>query len=410
VKQNEAKESLQLDDLPDLASLPFILELGCSGIMPSRGAPSRPTQSPMNPSQQDPTTVQASADPLDGKIRKISVLPVDKEHCPYDFQFVTDHIGWLFCTDRIWQTTDGGYIWEQIAVNNVGSDYASFFFSNSQVGWCYSYKMIQQTEDGGHHWDRIPNPIKAERGAIKTVRFLKDGKTGWLAGSEWEPIPSGADAYDFPHPSRTDGKNAVRGIIFHTTDGGHHWQKQNAPIRLGYLVDYFYVSESNDIWALCDFDLLHLVGNDWKKVDFKKSNCMNSQLLNALNLTEDAEDYFELTEINFSDAKNGWLSVANSLVAKSTDGGQTWCDLLSPHSLREQPNEPTAFKELFFADSRKGWGLTRSGKLYRTYDGGASWEKIQSDLKFSSMHFLNPQNGWLIAGAIVSQVVRTLSR
>src|SRR5205085_2595823 len=255
-------------------------EFGCSGLVASHEQASKPAAKLAATHEPTPQLIQGSADRQDGIIRKISGLPTDTEYCPDDFQFITDRIGWLFCSDWIWQTTDGSQTWERMSVANIDSgDYASFFFVSPQVGWCYSHAVIQQTEDGGHHWTRIPNPLQGRKGSIETVKFLKDGKTGWLAGSEWEPIPSGASTYDFPHSSRTDGKNAVRGMIFYTTDGGRHWQKQSAPIRLGFLVTYFYISENNQVWALCDFDLLHLVGNTWKKVDFTKAKCPNSQLL-----------------------------------------------------------------------------------------------------------------------------------
>ncbi len=99
--------------------------------------------------------------------------------------------------------------------------------------------------------------------------------------------------------------------------------------------------------------------------------------------------------LNMLDVNNGW-ALNNQAVLRTTDGGNTWYNA-TPSGVSGLPGNS------FFLDSATGWVVLpgadfTSGTLYRTTDGGASWTSNSVPFSGASLQFLDPADGWALAG------------
>ena len=333
---------------------------------------------------------------VSGRFEKVCDLPFQEEYCRTGFQFVNERDGWIFCGNSLSRTSNGGKSWENI---NVASDknftYVEFEFVSPQIGWKYARDAMQKTGDGGLTWTPVNIPIQKNKGLISSTCWL-DNENQWIAGGVFEPIPLSQSKKFIEQRYWGEQGTALSRAIFFTNDGGKTWRKQQAKSLIGSEF-FLYVSKQKEIWAISGTELFHLIAGRWEETDFIKSSCGNHGLLTTVGLSQKHGDIYGISSIYFADKLHGWLSFSNGYVAKTTDGGQSWCDLLEPDVLQEETDDRSFFWEMYFADTATGWGRTDSGKLYETKDGGSTWIRLHSDMKFSSMCFLDAQNGWVIA-------------
>ncbi|GGJ37787.1 sialidase family protein [Deinococcus roseus] len=77
----------------------------------------------------------------------------------------------------------------------------------------------------------------------------------------------------------------------------------------------------------------------------------------------------QLTQVVFTDAKNGFTWLGGKLYMTST-AGQTWHQIVVPFE------NAAGFKQISFADPKNGMALLDTA-LWITSDGGASWQEIK---------------------------------
>lgn len=329
---------------------------------------------------------------------KLSDFPSQEPQCVTGLQFVNENDGWTFCDGTLWSSSDGGKNWQKIFENDDLDSYTTeIHFISPRVGWKNTRDTLHKTEDGGRTWILLNIPFQAGKGDIGSIHILDAGKQIWLAGGIAVPISSiQLDKTPIAKPYfRGDGTVSKR-VIFHSIDGGKTWKQETieSPVGSGCGV---YISPDGKIWAIDDTHMFHLKEGQWKKVDFTKSKCVNHYLLEATTTGDRYGDLYGITDLTFADGSNGWIGFENGYMAKTTDGGQTWCDLLPPNTLKDETGLRLFFFHIYFADANHGWGLATSDKLYETNDGGRTWSRIDSDVKFSYMYFLDAKHGWAIA-------------
>ncbi|HZU06517.1 MAG TPA: hypothetical protein VFB73_11100 [Chloroflexota bacterium] len=100
------------------------------------------------------------------------------------------------------------------------------------------------------------------------------------------------------------------------------------------------------------------------------------------------QDAAGFTALRFADARHGWLSDSNGILA-TTDGGQTW--------RRQYTSEPIhAFAAL---DPQLAWAVGARSVL-GTADGGQHWEVLATpSVPLSRVDFATARRGWGIAAA-----------
>ena len=107
------------------------------------------------------------------------------------------------------------------------------------------------------------------------------------------------------------------------------------------------------------------------------------------------------TGISFVDQRDGFLLFSCGLIARSEDGGKTWC------GLPELPDSSTCkdcylgiqrqFRRVLFRDIDNGLALDGQGFLYETIDGGTSWQRLDTSITFGSIGYMNDANAWVIS-------------
>jgi photosystem II stability/assembly factor-like uncharacterized protein len=159
-------------------------------------------------------------------------------------------MGWVGATDgEIHSTLDGGKTWHSQTVTS-GTSIKDLFFIDEHNGWLSAWPNggIYSTNDGGETWHLQLQQTANRNVGINSLCFINQNE-GWAAGQEW--------------PARI-GHEPMRGVVFHTSDGGRHWQVVQVA---------------------------------------------------------DAELFFE--RIYFPDEQHGWL-IARDRIYRSDDSGKTW--------------------------------------------------------------------------------------
>jgi len=147
-------------------------------------------------------------------------------------------------------------------------------------------------------------------------------------------------------------------------------------------------------WVAGDAGVLHTIdgGNTWREDYRFKRGC---------------ENYFALQDIHptgiaFLDQKNGLLLFGFGIVARSTDGGNSWCgiaDLPSAALPEECHTElPGKFRDIAFKDPNYGIALDCIGVMFESHDGGATWQKVEDAMQFGSIPYHDDANAWLVTG------------
>jgi|GEM_PF-1964227 photosystem II stability/assembly factor-like uncharacterized protein len=106
-------------------------------------------------------------------------------------------------------------------------------------------------------------------------------------------------------------------------------------------------------------------------------------------------DQFQMTEISFPDATNGFIGGRKNNVyqnlQKTTDNGTTWTDITPDPSITEP------IYSLFFLNSQEGWA-TCGRSLYITNNGGAAWSTINLSFIPQDIRFIDSQTGFIAGG------------
>jgi photosystem II stability/assembly factor-like uncharacterized protein len=94
--------------------------------------------------------------------------------------------------------------------------------------------------------------------------------------------------------------------------------------------------------------------------------------------------------VYFVNTTTGWVSGENGRVLKTTDGGASWFNQITP-----------IFNDLFavqFASNLIGYVAGNGGKILKTTDGGDTWIELSSGslANFFGLYFLDQSTGWVV--------------
>jgi photosystem II stability/assembly factor-like uncharacterized protein len=255
-------------------------------------------------------------------------------------------------------------------------DLTDVFFVNGEVGWVAGKSgTILRTIDAGKTWEaQLGGDPEDKSPPVRELHFL-DERRGWAVqgeagvtwkmlhtrdGESWEEIgtvPYGARSIVFTSPltgylagnpsmSVTGG-----GIMFRTTDGGRTWKPVftcQAKVSMGGLN--------------------------------QNIDCVFGQIR------------FPTPNVGYAVANRGCTACgAPPLIAKTSDGGETWSIMIGPGVLEEDEVSSIAF-----LDEQTGFARLASKKLHVTTDGGATWRGIVAS-PGEAIQFADPSVGWAVA-------------
>jgi photosystem II stability/assembly factor-like uncharacterized protein len=259
----------------------------------------------------------------------------------WSISFADDRNGWAACDDgTLLQTSDGGNKWvRRIIYPRVNTITPSFvdsigvFFNNNRKGWIVAHlqrsAVILVTENGGQSWKvRFRVPFKLS--TLANIWFANE-KYGWAVGEAEDNGVDGGIIYGTRDGGKTwilqykgsDQESFVDDVrfsdtlngwavgdeaVFHTTDGGTTWQRQNLP-KAAYFFGVDVIS-SNEAWVVgSNGSILHTTdrGSSW----------------NQFKLPSEYEDHW-LNSVKFINSNHGWVAGNDGAIFFTNDGGKTW--------------------------------------------------------------------------------------
>lgn len=341
------------------------------------------------------------------RLEKIADVPSDEKHDSFSIQVLNEQEIWISSEEKMWRTRDGGKNWKLVYDSGAGdyntNDILHLQLANSKIGWLLTIKEVQlsdgkdfqiqlyRTEDGGDSWTRIAQPVANN---FNTFQFI-DEKHGWAVGSTVRQIPKNETRFIRPRNIFMD-KDALYAAIYYTEDSGKSWRQQPIPSRPNTISD-FSVQDANHGWAWGDSGIFYLDRGRWKEINYNETTC-NKRSVKVQHLEIDAGNpYVGAESVSFINQKVGWMSHTQGYLAKTTDGGRTWCDLINPEDIWGKQEFPMSyFQSIKFFDSQHGYGFDEES-VYETKDGGVSWAKLDIEMGTIGFTFTDAQHGWAVS-------------
>jgi len=259
--------------------------------------------------------------------------------------------------------------------------YAIPRFTSPMIGWVvaatepasaqdsYGRFNFYRTDDGGHSWRAV-------------FGFTNGGAqvTNPFTGPQFD-LHVSADGKEL---LLITGSGSLGFGLFHSTDGGAHWQSLGLPLAAAINVYFLNTSEgwveSEDQKSGGVFDLFHTTdsGATWA-VSGRVSGASDLSLLNG--------------ELIFTSSSSGWIVPGTSMISldrpidtlyRTVDGGATWKVVNIPAAV--SASVPLLITQLRFFDEAHGVAVLRASVLdssgrasqyvSSTSDGGLNWSAL----------------------------------
>lgn len=261
----------------------------------------------------------------------------------------------------ILKSTDGGATWRQIILPEVNRTYDNLYsvwfkdtLNGFAVGGAVKGSILLKTTDGGETWIPLNTPSGSTLYFVTGIgdTLIAGGSDGLLlyspdfgnSGTILTKIPAGT-IYSMKIISRNIFAAGYDGVFLKSTNMGFSW----------------------------DGNFVH-VG--------KAAPNVNS--------------------IHFLNKNIGYAACSYRLVAKTTDGGETWSALMN--DVYATTNHCYG---VYFIDENKGFVVgqtaTNTDVIYRTTNGGASWDTIAKNIgqnAWRAIKFVNNQDGIIVGSKL----------
>ena len=371
-----------------------------------------PNQVPI-PVTQGPTlapeTSVASAAPASATPAGINAPIVTSPGLAY-LHMIDEQNGWGITDTAVVRTDDGGVTWHQVGPSSIASLGYSVIsdFLDTQRGWLLVPDAnnplagtLYRTFDGGATWSNFPVPfgggnlhfldpkegwmmagLSAGAGSMGVAIFqTTDGGQTWTQNYINDPNQPGA-GNSLPLGGIKDGmtvtdmKNAwVGGVtyapgvvyLYQTSDAGHTWTLESAPIPTGYEQAEFETIGPKFVSATDAYLPVHV-------------SDQNGVML-AVYVSHDGGANWALTStlipqggsMDFVSVNDGFVWNATSFYV-THDGAKTWTVVTPDVAFGEN------FAGMDFISPTAGFVLTNDATsrrtLYKTTDGGATWNVL----------------------------------
>ena len=218
-------------------------------------------------------------------------------------------------------------------------------------------------------------------GNYGTIYHSSDG------GESWIKQDSGIKEFILCDGVFLDSKTGwivgAYGTILHTTDKGETWIKQD-PGTDKHLFGISFVDESHG-WVVGEWNIiLHTTdgGKTWE--------------------TQTEEEDKILNNVLFIDRENGWLVGEAGIIRNTNDGGKTW-SIKMPKSFERETlddlyaRQRPALFGIHFTDKNNGILCGIEGAILKTTDSGTTWDVIESHTTLTLYTvFMKNGKGWIV--------------
>ena len=248
--------------------------------------------------------------------------PIGTAHSINDVFFVSKESGFVLAGGSIYETRDGGHIWDE-SHKFLPSDFDgatpelySLRFNGKKRGWVVGSasrgdvvvnSILAITRDGGKTWQVLQAPTKQE---LIHIDFIDD-RRGWIVGAG--------------------------GAILHTEDAGETWTKQPSNTKATlYHVDF---RNEKQGWAVGERGTILRTedgGQTWSKIESPARSTLLS--------------------VQFANGDDGWIIGRGGVILRSGDRGRTWL---------EQESGTKQNLYALFIDKKNGWAVGSAGLILK---------------------------------------------
>ena len=288
-----------------------------------------------------------------------------------DIRFIDLNNGYLFNTNNLWKTTNGGTNW--VNTYSHTSNFEDVYFIDSNNGWAITQQNILKTTNGGLNWTVYNNYWS---GVTLSKMTFKNLNTGIIVTS--------------------DGRSLS------TTNGGVTWYLNTNVVESNVSSWQFkklvYIPNTNSI-------ILAYRSNGTTLVKLTKSidNGASWTTITFPNVSYLSDIY----DMSFVDSNNGWFVgyEYDKLLMRTIDGGSTWTRL---NSIMSSGN----YNKVDFITPQIGYVQaldysTFNNRIYKTKDAGATWSifmNVDNNNNYLNtnnikIEFLSEDNGWVVSQA-----------
>ncbi len=230
----------------------------------------------------------------------------------------------------------------------------------------------------------IGRGLHVRRVYFKAIALLLIAIVLGISGADAQLERQSRDYYDVVFVTPEVGWLRGQGIL-HTADGGRSWTLQRSdrnPDANNALPLQMQFLDARQGWVLDDKSQLHRTtdgGQTWQIIEVRPRDP------NAQYLTDLSRFLMVSPSVGFG------LNHSGDLFLRTGDGGLTWRTSL----IRE---ERSAFRELAFLDAKQGWVAGVFGAVYTTRDGGQTWQPLPKSPVDGpqQIQFLSANTGWLL--------------
>ena len=267
--------------------------------------------------------------------------------------------GW--CTGEsgvLIRTTDGGQTWQHIETgteNNLND-----LFMAETTGWIVGdWGTLLKTTDGGQTFTKIDGTVFNKK-SLKGIHFVNEN-LGWII--------------TYNTPTSTNRENA--GHIYQTTDGGETWHLQFETEAA--LFNLHFIDEQTG-WVIGDQRSVFTTtdgGETWEFITHGTNERHKSSYGQPEYLGKEPLHTFTLYDIDFTDAKNGWIVGDLGVILHTSSGGKgKWKHQRG--GPRFHNSADAVLLGIDFVSKQLGWVVGENGTILHTRNGGVTWESQSS--------------------------------
>lgn len=303
---------------------------------------------------------------------------------------------------EIHTSMDGGKNWSNACTSLLGKEIYAVRFIDQQKGWIAGEMGLYRTDDQGGQWDCLiadsllqcifvldQNKIWASGiGNGENSQFIIKSENG---GENWIELLS-SDSMIYWQLHFTDeltgwalGRNYYNlySSLLKTEDGGNTWHTSISLYNYYEIFLDLFVLNSQNIWVTGH------QGFENTGLLYYSSDVGQSWSIDTL------QDVIP-SHVFFADSLIGWLTSHWGHIYKTSDGGQTWNEVVIPGMLLSNPVP-------CFINALNGWIIANDGKILRTADGGETWHHEYSGTSHDlyDITFAENTNGWIVGNKVV---------
>jgi photosystem II stability/assembly factor-like uncharacterized protein len=312
-----------------------------------------------------PRRADVAKDAARGQKSECFVISTPLEQHFQGADFVDSNHGWAISISDVWRTKDGGREWTRVTPPPTRAGYGLAFAEiqamSAEEAWVLEGIALLHTTNAGNSWQV---GCKLKHVDINSFRFL-DLRNGWVSGDQFVEMKDGPWPYYGAIFKTSDGGATwqdamgvgVRKSVRRLTEKGFNDAGVDAaelvPLNYSWRLQGIWPISSKEVWAAGEF-LFHTVdgGRHW-------------------DITEPNPDIDGLYGIPFRigfSGSQGWMITNAGGYAITDDGGKTWV-------VRSHPGSPNDLSDMLYLGLSEFWAVS-AGAIYLSEDGGDSWKEM----------------------------------